>query len=651
MEKGAYLISDYLLLTLPILPLLSFILISLLSGKSEKFISATASLILSAGLVTSIILFFEVLQSGPLHLQKVWFSGNSFAFHFNIYFDNLSAVISLLVMLISTLVHIYSGYYMHNEAAIERYFATLSFFTFAMLGVVMAGNLLLIFISWELVGLASYLLIGFWRDKPEAAQAASKAFIMNRIGDAGFIAALMIIWVQTGTFDLVILQNAELESTWRTITGLCLLAGVIGKSAQFPLLTWLPDAMEGPTPVSALIHAATMVAAGIFLLARVFFVLDDFALHIILVTGLVTSLMGALSALYQNDIKKVLAYSTISQLGLMVVAIGLGNFGIAILHLFVHGFFKASLFLAAGNIIQSNKKAFKIAGIDADPQDIWTMGGLRKRMPVTYIAFIISSASLSGLVFFSGFLSKEALFNLAVVQQAHVASAFLYTVSFITALYCTKLCLVVFFGENRTAADRPGFIENIKEAPLQMLIPVLVLSVCSLWWVVGLNPFSFNQWLIDVLRTEQIETQRLIGILTPLWVFAAFITGLRRYSNTRRPILKYQLFFTNSFYLNSLYQKLITKPLLAFSNTTGLLDKKVIDKSLHFTAYAQVAFAEIVGWFDRSIIDGTVNLTAFISKKTGEIIKSAGGGKIQSYIAWAVIVIVIFMLWVILKRL
>jgi NADH-quinone oxidoreductase subunit L len=263
-----------------------------------------------------------------------------------------------------------------GDPAFRQYFAMLGFFTFSMLGVVVADNLLFVFIFWELVGFSSYMLIGHWKEKPEAADAAKRAFLFNRVGDIGFLIGLMILWTHAGSFNITDLASFSGENTWMTAASLCIFCGAIGKSAQFPLFSWLPDAMEGPTPVSALIHAATMVAAGIFLLARIDFLFTPAALNVVVITGTLTALAGALSALVQHDIKKILAYSTISQLGLMVVALGAGAPEAAMLHLFTHAFFKACLFLAAGAVIHSLHQAQHKSHLSLDVQDIRNLGGL-----------------------------------------------------------------------------------------------------------------------------------------------------------------------------------------------------------------------------------------------------------------------------------
>jgi NADH-quinone oxidoreductase subunit L len=328
-------------------PLLSALIAVFIPSRYLWVISLTAPLCILLGLVSSLLLFFHGWQTETYLFSIPWFNLGGYPISAGIQIDDLTISMVFVVSFVSFLVHLFSTGYMVGDRDLKRYFIMLGFFTFAMVGVVLADNILLLFIFWELVGFSSYMLIGHYTEKPAAASAAKKAFIMNRIGDIAFLVGIMIIWSNTNTFQLFFLQDEDI-SKWQTGASLCLFGGIIGKSAQFPLLTWLPDAMTGPTPVSALIHAATMVAAGVFLLARVLFLFTPVALDVVVVTGIITSVVAALAALLQYDIKKILAYSTVSQLGFMILALGTGTKESGILHLFTHAFFKAGLFLAAG---------------------------------------------------------------------------------------------------------------------------------------------------------------------------------------------------------------------------------------------------------------------------------------------------------------
>src|SRR5580700_7333569 len=390
--------------------------------------------------------------------------------------DGFSKMMLLVVTGVGLLIHIYSIGYMQDDRGRSRYFAGLSLFMFSMLGIVLANNFIMMFIFWELVGVSSYILIGHWFDRPSAADAANKALIVNRIGDFGFMLGILMVWSASGTvmFD-------ELSSKWTTlglsagyttIAALLIFCGAVGKSAQFPLHVWLPDAMEGPTPVSALIHAATMVAAGVYMLARVFFLFSGSAgaLTVVLWIGLITSLLAALMATQQDDIKRILAYSTLSQLGLMVSAIGLGVPVSALFHLFTHAFFKALLFLGAGSVIHSLH----------NEQNMWQMGGLRKKMPLTFWTFLIATLALSGCPPLAGFWSKDGIVA-AAFEHNMAAGLVISVINFFTAFYMARLFVVAFLGTARSEAA-----DHAHESPPVMAVPLVLLAIPSL--IAGFPP-------------------------------------------------------------------------------------------------------------------------------------------------------------------
>lgn len=542
----------------------------------------------------------------------------------------------LIVTFISALVHIYSVGYMAGDVSIRKYFAMLGFFTFSMLCIVLADNLLLLFVGWELVGFSSYMLIGHWKEKPQAARAAKNAFILNRIGDAGFLIGIMIVWTHHGSFSILELASFDQTFSWQTAASLCLFGGVIGKSAQFPLLTWLPDAMEGPTPVSALIHAATMVAAGVYLVVRIFPLFSPIALHCVAVVGIITALIGAFAALGQYDIKKILAYSTISQLGLMVTALGSGNPDAAFLHLFTHAFFKACLFLAAGSIIHSLHQAQQRAHAHFDVQDIRNLGGLRKKLPTVFVVFIIAGSSLSGLPFFSGFLSKDAILT-GLISWAGVndlwpwfivAGAFIVT--FTTMLYTFRMIWKIFSGEEKETARL-----IISEPPFVMQAPVLILATLSLWIIVSWNPFVNTRWI-----SLAIEHNWSVTFISTAWILAAIIFA---YVFRNKPIHSNTL--KNGFYMDELYAWMVKNLGINTSRFTLQIDKKWIDGFIHASAYGQVLMAHVTGWVDRAFIDGTVNSFASIVRGVGAFTRSFQDGKIQLYIFWSVFTIIIFLIW------
>src|SRR4051812_1803725 len=375
----------------------------------------------------------------------------------------------VLVSGVGALIHVYSLGYMREDAGKSRYFASLSLFMFSMLGIVLANNFVMMFIFWELVGLCSYLLIGHWFDRDAAADAAKKAFISNRIGDFGFMLGILLVWAATGSvvFDDIIAQLWRVTSnpTFLTMCVLLVFCGAVGKSAQFPLHVWLPDAMEGPTPISALIHAATMVAAGVYMLVRVGFLVQSSsdALNVIAWIGTITAVMAALIATQQDDIKRILAYSTLSQLGYMIMAVGLASGEAAMFHLFTHAFFKALLFLGAGSVIVALHHE----------QNIWKMGGLAGRLKVTFGTFLVGTLALIGCPPFSGFFSKDIILALAYEKNPAIFGLALFT-AFLTAFYMLRLVLVVFFGQPRSEEAQAG-----RESPLVMTGPLIILAVLA----------------------------------------------------------------------------------------------------------------------------------------------------------------------------
>lgn len=548
----------------------------------------------------------------------------------------------VIVTSVSFLVNFYSIGYMAGDPDIKRYFAMLGFFTFSMLGIVASSNLLIIFIFWELVGFSSYMLIGHWNEKPEAANAAKRAFILNRVGDAGFVVGLMIVWAHTGSFDILELNSIG-EGGWQTAASLGIFCGIVGKSAQFPLSAWLPDAMEGPTPVSALIHAATMVAAGVFLLARVHFMFTPFTLDVVAVTGCITALLGALSALAQYDLKKILAYSTVSQLGLMITSLGAGAPEAAMLHLFTHAFFKACLFLAAGSVIHSLHQAQHQSHTTFDVQDIRNLGGLRTKLPYTSFMFVLSGASLAGIPFFSGFLSKDAMLTSIFIWKDDVTWRWFilicsFLVSFITVLYTFRMIWSVFFGNERTTANL-----SVVEPPPVMRAPMAILAAASLWAIVSINPFDFSGWVYDGLVSGKQFHFSFVGIFSAAWVLLAlFAAYVIRNRSIDVSVLRH------GFYLNDLYRRMIELPAFKTANIAALTDKKWIDGFLHLSAYVQLMIAHVTGWVDRAVVDGVVDDAASMAKGVGSFIRSFQSGKIQLYVFWASFAIIIFIIWTLL---
>lgn len=403
-----------------------------------------------------------------------WLAVGSLHVDFGLRLDPLSLLMLLVVTGVGGAIHAYSYGYMREDRSAPRYFAGLSFFTFAMLGIVLANNFLMLFVFWELVGVSSYLLIGFWFERPSAADAAKKAFLTNRVGDFGFLLGILLVWstlgsLHFGDLQAVLEEHPTAFGALATGVGVLIFCGAVGKSAQFPLHVWLPDAMEGPTPVSALIHAATMVAAGVYMLCRVFFLLDlpgSHALTVIAWTGGITALLAAVIAIQQNDIKRILAYSTLSQLGYMILAVGVSAATPAMYHLTTHAAFKALLFLGAGSVIHALHHE----------QDIWKMGGLRQRMPVTFWTFLVATLALCGVPPLSGFFSKDEILAATLDPQHGSRALFVLgsLVAVLTTFYMFRLFLVAFLGDSRSPEAGQAH-----ESPRVMTVPLVLLAVPS----------------------------------------------------------------------------------------------------------------------------------------------------------------------------
>lgn len=705
-------VGTLLALVVLFIPLLNFVWLSLLPNKSVEIAGWVASGFLLGAVLAAGLVFQAVWWGETVYSRTVWFeiSTSSFSYPFTVgvYINRMAALMLVVVTLISWIVHVFSIRYMEHDNGYARYFALLGLFTFSMLGIVLMDNLLLIFFFWELVGVSSYALIGFWHRRPAAIRASTKAFLMNRIGDVGFIIGMLVLWSQFGTLDLQVLEDLMQQSVfteegtwlsyfrvnnllienaaptiWLTVAGLGLVLGAIGKSAQFPLFTWLPNAMEGPTPVSALLHAATMVAAGVYLLLRVFMLLDTTTLATVAVVGSITALMAAITALVQHDIKRVLAYSTISQLGYMMVGIGVGAYQGAFFHLVTHASFKAGLFLAAGAIIHSMKHVNddRLQAEHFDPQDMRWMGGLRTRMPITFAAFVITAAALVGIPLLSGFLSKDTVLTGTLAWAAFLGfdslgwrwmiPAFTFATVLLTALYMGRQLLLVFFGDLR--AKEPAEILTKWQPSWLMRGSLIGLAALSLGVVYSINPFSAEQsWL---LRNVPYTPQAVPGVridyasvaatyvnwyhITTSMTLGAVVVGLliayRLYRPAGQRSQKYHTqsdysnnfakFFAQNWYLDRLYQKLMVRPVLFISRLLYRLDTRVIDGFLHVTATVGVIAAHIIAWIDRGVVDGLVRGAARTIAVLGQLTRSLQTGRIQTYIIVSLLVLVGVLYW------
>jgi len=657
-----------LLLAMPLLAAIGLVLAGRRLGDASGWIAATATL---AGLLLSASLFSS---TEILIVRYDWVSFGSFMLSLSLRLDYLGGLMLLLVHFVALLVQIYSVAYMRTDPNRVRYFALIQLFVFSMLGIVLAGSLVTMYVFWELVGLSSYLLIGFWHYKPRAAWAAKKAFVLNRIGDAAFLTGILLLLHHAGTTDFSTLPPVTVgrprlsgDEGLLTAIGLLLFGGCVGKSAQFPLSAWLPDAMEGPTPVSALIHAATMVAAGIFLLARIAFLLTPTAQLVIAVIGTITMLHGAWKAMVEWDIKRVLAYSTISQLGLMVLAVGVGSWQVAMFHLFTHAFFKAGLFLSAGSVIHALSP--RDAELRFDPQDMRNMGGLRTIMPRTFICYVVCAAALAGIPFFSGFLSKDAIFAMAFARAAE-AGGFWYIFPIVavlaaglTAFYMVRQVWLIFMGKNRFAK-----VPNLHphESPALMWGPMAVLAVGSLSLWFSLNPLEgFSGWFLEGVSFEPAVHATWVPLL------AVIVTGVflglvfrraRQYGGFFRPSVFEKLSDRNSSWRRPLRRinpyadrKEVTQHQTFFliifqiiANFCARVESKIIDSIVNLLAKSTVVLAHIVGWTDRHITDGGVKLVTGTAKGAGQVVRLFQNGKIQSYFLVTFVGVLLLLLWFVL---
>ncbi len=591
------------------LPFFSFLIIPFIPEKNRIWAGWLAFAAIFASFLLSLKLFWAISQDPSFEgFQSAisWISLPQLQLELGVMIDRLSVLMLLVVTSVGSGVFFYSLEYMQDDEGFKRYFAGLSLFAFSMIGIVISNNLLELFIFWELVGLSSYLLIGHWYHKPEAADAGKKAFLTNRVGDFGFLLGILLLWTFSATsggrtLNLTALTNflpafAQMSLSNQTLLTAALLlifTGVMGKSAQFPLHVWLPDAMEGPTPVSALIHAATMVAAGVYLLARLFplFMLSPDALRIIAYLGGFTALFAATHAVVQKDIKRILAYSTLSQLGYMVMAIGLGNASVGMYHLTTHAFFKALLFLGAGSIIHATHE-----------QDIFKMGGLLKKLPVTSICFFIGTYALIGFWPASGFFSKDEVLALALSQNQILFATSALTV-FLTALYMGRLIMVAFLGSSKSR-------KKLHESGPKMILPLIVLAVLSLVsGFLGLDHFLHN--LPHVHEAQSSELVILIatslGILGVLSSFLFYQFGEKQrksFSDFFSPV--YTL-LERKYFIDDLYNWLISN--------------------------VQQPFARFLSWFEKKIVvEGLVNNTALAAATAGEYSRKLQTGKVQTYL-------------------
>jgi len=593
-----------------LMPLAAFAVITLMRLLPRMRDGSGVAIAVMLGVVGLSAWALLTLLSGQTHEIAApafeWLAAGTVRIGFSLVIDPLTAIMLLVVSVVALMVQVYSRGYMHGDRGNNRYFAFLSLFAFAMLGLVLAGNLLLLFICWELVGLCSYLLIGFWFHKPAAAAAAKKAFLVTRIGDVGFLAAILALYATSGTLDISELHLLAAAGAIGGVllTWICigLFLGAMGKSAQFPLHVWLPDAMEGPTPVSALIHAATMVAAGVYLVARMYplFEAAPGMLAGVAFIGGFTALFAATMGLVMTDIKRVLAYSTISQLGFMMAGLAVGGVAVGIFHLFNHAFFKALLFMGAGSLSHA-----------VGTFDMREMGGLRRKLPWTFATFLIGSLSLAGIWPFAGFFSKEEILGSSLEDYPLLFAVLLLT-AFMTAFYIFRAIFLAFSGRQR-GERRPH------ESPPAMLAPMVILAALALGsgWLNGNGWFSsflghgetqpFIEGFAEIL-THPLAWGSLAAALLGI-LLAYLFYGARRFSSAsvRERFAPVHAALKNKYWMDTLYENIIARDLLH----RGLF--------------------RVLAWFDRTVIDGAVNGLAWLGISGGRAARRLQSGQLQLY--------------------
>ncbi len=613
-------------------------------------------------------------------------ASESFTISLSYWVNNLNIILLTVVNIVTFLVLIYSTEYMRGDPEIHRFFSLISFFAFSMSGLISSPSLMILYIFWELVGFSSYKLIGFFRHKDSAAAAQMKAFLMNRVGDMMFFTGILIALVHYKTFDITKIFEfvnqgvLPFGADWGlTLLGIMIFGGAVSKSAQFPLQSWLPDAMEGPTPVSALIHAATMVAAGVYLMIIASPLLDSSASYIVALIGAISAIYGASVATVQTDLKKIFAYSTISQLGMMFAALGTGSVYFAFLHLVTHAFFKAGLFLTSGSVIHSTHE-----------QDIRKMKNLAAYLPVTTAVYIIFSLAICGLPFTSGFLSKEGLVASTIlfgmINGNYLIAALILITSLFTAYYSVKVWMIVFRKE-KVSADSAVAVHHeqfsgaedehgsehdhhhhIHEYGFTIKFPLIVLAALSLWIVYTINPFGHadSHYLYPYLATQhhsesaadslykyslsegaENELKHQAEVITPIAatgvtilgaVLALFLFRLKKL--TPDPEGRFTKILFNGFYVDYFYTNILSPLSVQFAKLVALFDKYIIDGIVNFAGTATVWLSGAAGIFDKYVVDGAVNLTAWITDKTGFALRKIQTGKVQDYLLFVVFTLI-----------
>jgi NADH-quinone oxidoreductase subunit L len=610
----------------PAFPLLGFLLNGFLGKRfGTRFVTFVGPLAIALSFAQSMVLFFQMLEAEGNVLKEhlyTWIVSGNFEAGINFQVDQLSGLYLLIITGVGFLIHVYSVGYMDGESGYYRFFAYLNLFVFFMLILVLGDSFLLMFVGWEGVGLCSYLLIGYYFEKDSAGEAAKKAFLFNRIGDFGVLSAVMLIFLAFGSIEFGIITAeaaARLEYGGALVTAITLLLflGATGKSAQIPLYVWLPDAMEGPTPVSALIHAATMVTAGLYMVARLshLFVLAPFTMNVIAVVGTATALLAATIAVTQTDIKRVLAYSTVSQLGYMFLAMGVGAFGAGVFHVMTHAFFKALLFLGSGSVILAIHHE----------QDMRKMGALKNKLPITYMTMLLGTFAISGIPFFSGFFSKDEI--LWKAYSSPLGGPWLWGVGLLTAgltaFYMFRMIYLTFHGESRVDSHTA---EHVHESPLSMTIPLMILAILAViggffgvphvfHFIPNGMEYYFQGFFAEIpsghgtVSTEWTLMGVSVAFALLAWFFASrlYHSGFDIASGLRSKWESLYQFSLNKCYVDELYNAVIIQPVRLFS--THILWRL----------------------FDQNVIDRAVNTTAYVARTVGNSIRPLQNGLTQNY--------------------
>ena len=620
----------------PLFPLIGFLINGFFGKKMSKGLSGTiACLSILASFIVSVLIFMEVSasqQKSTVIELFSWINSDTLKIPFSFLVDPLSCLFLMNITGIGFLIHVYSTSYMHEDEGFSRFFTYLNLFVFFMLLLVLGNNYLIMFVGWEGVGLCSYLLIGFWFKNDAYNKAANKAFIMNRIGDLGFLLGIILIFVNFGSisFDEVFNKAASVPTTTITAIALLLFVGAMGKSAQLPLYTWLPDAMAGPTPVSALIHAATMVTAGIYMVVRsnVFYSISETASEFVAVIGAITALFAAIIGLLQTDIKKVLAYSTVSQLGLMFLALGVGAYSSAVFHVTTHAFFKALLFLGAGSVIHAM----------GGEQDIRKMGGLKKALPITFITMLLGTIAISGVPPFAGFFSKDE-----ILAHTYEHSQLLWVIgsiaSLCTAFYMFRLMFLTFWGSFRGTHEQE---HHLHESPKAMTIPLIILAVLSVFGgLLGMPEFwGAKNWMSEnldpiiirknpsILSHETEWTLMIIAVGVALstiyFAYQMFIKYKVLPAASEAEMKPFQKIIYNKFYVDEFYDAIIRKPLDAVSEV-------------------------FYKFIDKQMIDGVVNGTGNLTKWSASQLRKLQTGHIGFYIMAMVVGVITILFFSLIK--